>query len=90
MSVTICEEFIELMGSKVLAAIVADIQKAKYVSIIVESTPDVKHIDQLTFILRYVKNAVPKERFFPFIPIHGHKADHLTDVVTSFLKYNNI
>jgi hypothetical protein len=25
-----------------------------------------------------------------FIPIHGHKADHLADVVTSFLKDNNI
>jgi hypothetical protein len=25
-----------------------------------------------------------------FIPIHGHKADHLTYVVTSFLKDNNI
>jgi hypothetical protein len=28
--VTICEEFIELMGSKVLAAIVTEIQEAKY------------------------------------------------------------
>jgi hypothetical protein len=25
-----------------------------------------------------------------FIPIHGHKADHLADVVTSFIKDNNI
>jgi hypothetical protein len=30
LSVTICEECIELMGSKVLAAIVTKIQKAKY------------------------------------------------------------
>jgi hypothetical protein len=30
LSVTICDEFIELMGSKVLAAIVTEIQKAKY------------------------------------------------------------
>jgi hypothetical protein len=29
LSVTICEEFIELMGSKVLAAIVTEIQRAK-------------------------------------------------------------
>jgi hypothetical protein len=51
LSVTICEEFIELMGSKVLAAIVTEIQKAKYFSISVDSTPDVTHIDQLIFIL---------------------------------------
>jgi hypothetical protein len=56
----------------------------------VDYTPDVTHIDQLTFILRYVKNAVPNERFLQFIPIHGHKADHLADDVTSFLKGNNI
>jgi hypothetical protein len=74
----------------VLAAIVIEIQKAKYISISVDSTPDVTHIDQLTFILRHVKNAVPKERFLQFIPIHGHKADHLADVFTSFLKYSNI
>jgi hypothetical protein len=78
------------MGSKALAAIVTEIQKAKYFSISVDSTPDVTYIDHLTFILRYVKNAVPKERFLQFIPIHGHKADHLADVVTSFLKDNNI
>jgi hypothetical protein len=54
----------------------------------VDSTPDVTHIDQLTFTLRYVKKAVPKERSSQFIPIHGHKADHLADVVTSFLNDN--
>jgi hypothetical protein len=43
LSVTICEEFIELMGSKVLAATVTEIQKAKYFSISVDSTPDVTH-----------------------------------------------
>jgi hypothetical protein len=52
--VTICEEFIELVGTKVLAAIVTEIQKAKYFSISVHFTSDVTHIDQLTFILRYV------------------------------------
>jgi hypothetical protein len=54
----------------------------------VDSSPDVTHIDQLTFILRYVKNAFPKERFLQFIPIHGHKTDNLADVVTSSLKDN--
>jgi hypothetical protein len=72
----------------VLAAIVTETQKAEYFSISVDSTPNVTHIDQLTSILRYVKNAVTKELFLNFIPIHGHKADHLADVVTSFLKDN--
>jgi hypothetical protein len=55
----------------------------------VDFTPDVTHIVQITFMLRYVKNVVPKERFLQFFPIHGHKANHLADV-TSFLKDNNI
>jgi hypothetical protein len=74
LSVTICKEFTELMGSKVLAATVTEIQKAKNFSISVDSTPDIAHINPLTFILRYVKNAVPKERFLQFIPINGHKS----------------
>jgi hypothetical protein len=41
LSVTICEEFRELMGSKVLAAIVTETQKANYFSISVDSTLDV-------------------------------------------------
>jgi hypothetical protein len=73
-----------------LAAIVTGIKKANYFSFSVDSTPDVTHIDQLTFILRCVRNAVPKERCLQFIPIHGHKANHLADVVTSLSKDNNI
>jgi hypothetical protein len=88
LSVTICDEFRELMGSKHLAATATEIQKAKCFSVSVDSTPNITHIDQLTFILRYVKNAVPKQRFFQCIPIYGHKADQLADVITSFLKDN--
>jgi hypothetical protein len=56
----------------------------------VDSKPDVIHVDQLTFILQYAKNAVPKGGFLQFMPIQGHKANHLADDVISFLKDNNI
>jgi hypothetical protein len=72
------------MGSKHLAATATEIQKAKCFSVSVDSTPHATHIEQLTFILRYVKNAVSEELFLQFIPIHGHKADHLAEVATSF------
>ncbi|CAG9773635.1 unnamed protein product [Ceutorhynchus assimilis] len=90
LSATICEEFIELMGSNVLATIVAEVHKAKHYSVSVDSTPDVTHADQLTFILRYVKNAVPIERFLQFIHIYGHTAEYLADVVISFSEKNTI
>jgi hypothetical protein len=77
----------------VLAAIATEMQKAKYFIfqfLWILHQMYAKHIEQLTFILRYVKNAVPKELFLQFIPIYGHKAVHLADVITSFLKDNNI
>lgn len=67
LSDTICDEFINLIGSKVLNAILNEIRKAKYFSISVDSTPDVSHCDQLVFCVRYVKNGAPVERFLQFI-----------------------
>ena len=42
------------MAKKVAAYITAEVKLAKYFSISVDSTPDVTHVDQLTFIARYV------------------------------------
>jgi uncharacterized membrane protein YecN with MAPEG domain len=58
LAVVICEEF---MGSKMLAATVIEIQKVKCFTISVDYIPDAIHVDQLTLILQYAKNAVPKE-----------------------------
>ncbi|XP_022163997.1 uncharacterized protein LOC111029339 [Myzus persicae] len=64
LSFNIFEQFITVMADQVLAVIVEEIQKAKYFSIIVDSTPDVSHVDQLSFVVRYVKNnGTPIERF---------------------------
>jgi len=40
------------MGKKTEKVILSEIQKAKYLAISVDSTPDLSHIDQLTFIVR--------------------------------------
>lgn len=45
LSDTICDEFIDLIGEKVLNTILAQIREAKYFSITVDSTPDVTHYD---------------------------------------------
>jgi len=55
------------MSNKVKNAIFTQIKTSKYYSIIVDSTPDISHVDQLSFIVRYVNekgNAM--ERFFRF------------------------
>ncbi|XP_065665692.1 uncharacterized protein LOC136087114 [Hydra vulgaris] len=90
LSANICEEFICLMGNKVLSEIISELKKAKYYSISVDSTPDLSHVDQLTFTVRYVKDLAPVERFLQFVPIHRHGAEHLETVVLNFLQENEI
>lgn len=64
----------------------SEIQATKYFSIIVDSTPDIAHIDQLSFIIRYVKeDGSPVERFLNFLPNIGHKSEELETAVTSML-----
>lgn len=90
LSANICEEFLAIMGKQVLSIILSEINKAKYYSISIDSTPDVSHTDQLTFIIRYVKDSEPVERFIQFIPITEHKSEYLANVVLKFLQDNNI
>ncbi|XP_065664586.1 zinc finger MYM-type protein 1-like [Hydra vulgaris] len=90
LSANICEEFICLMGNKVMSEIISELKKAKYYSISVDSTPDLSHVDQLTFTVRYVKDLAPVERFLQFVPIHGHGAEHLETVILNFLQENEI
>lgn len=45
------------MGEKTKKIIAAEIQQAKHFSVSVDSTPDLSHIDQLTFIFRFVSAA---------------------------------
>lgn len=49
-----CEEFIDVMGEKTRQTVADEIREAKYFSVIVDSTPDLSHVVQLTFIFRVV------------------------------------
>nr|XP_054594250.1 uncharacterized protein LOC129161607 [Nothobranchius furzeri] len=88
LSSTVCDEFIQLMAEKVPRAIVKEVKDGKYFSIIVDSTPDITHVDQLTLMIRYVlkKSREPVERFLEFIPLHGHTAEHMEETLKFELK----
>lgn len=87
LSSTICDEVIDLLASKVKKIMVNDIKSAKYFSVIVDSTPDISHTDQLSFVIRYVgKKGLPVERFLLFIPNAGHKSKNLADTVINVLE----
>uniref|UniRef100_A0A3P9PR07 TTF-type domain-containing protein n=1 Tax=Poecilia reticulata TaxID=8081 RepID=A0A3P9PR07_POERE len=71
-----CEEFIQLM-----------VKMAKYFSISVDSTPDVAHVDQLTFVLRYVSpEGHSQEHFLKFLPIESHTGEALCASVLKVLE----
>lgn len=91
LSSVICDEVIELLASKVKKIIINDVKRAKYYSIIVDSTPDISHTDQLSFVLRYVQESGnPVERFLLFLPNPGHKSENLANAVTTVLSSNSI
>jgi hypothetical protein len=70
----------------VLTVINSEIKATKYYSISVDFTPDLSHVDQLTFIVRFVKDGKPIERFFQFLPIEENKAQYIADTGLNFLK----
>ncbi|XP_045033909.1 zinc finger MYM-type protein 1-like [Daphnia magna] len=91
LSANICEEFIQLLAKKVEAYIVEELKEAKYYSVIVDSTPNGSHTDQLCFVLRYVlPDGAPVERFLGFLPMYGHTALQMLDMVTDKLNRHEI
>lgn len=91
MSSTIVDEFIQLIAREVRAIIAHKIRQSKYFSLIVDSTPDVAHLDQLTIIIRYVEEiGVATERFLTFLENVGHKGSEMEVAVLDFLKNNDV
>lgn len=85
------EKFVEIMGEKIKKTIANEIKNAKYFSIIVDSTPDISHTDQLAFIFRYrANNGEPVERFLQFLGNPGHKSKDLADAVFMVFEENEI
>ncbi|KAJ8670472.1 hypothetical protein QAD02_001731 [Eretmocerus hayati] len=86
LSSTICDELILLMAAEVIEMVVRDIKDSLYYSVIVDSTPDIAHIDQLTFIIRCIlSDGSPVERFIKFLPNIGHKGFEIGNAIISTL-----
>ena len=94
LSPTIQNELIELLGKKVKHLILEEVKDAKYFSILLDSTPDVSHIDQMAFVVRYVKvdgsEMQIKESFLNFFPLHGKTAYEITKSVLNELQESGL
>lgn len=91
LSNTICEELVVLMAKRVSKTIIDETKRSKYYSIIIDLAPDVSHIDQLAFLVRYISpEGIPSERFLKYIPSAGHKYMNLEMAVISTLEEHNL
>ena len=89
-SSTACEEFIDVIATKVLDIFISEIKQAKYYSVSVDSTPDITNVDQLKINFRHVLPDDPVERFVKFIPTRGHTGHQLADLLFEFIEDNGI
>lgn len=78
-------ELIDLMGEKVRSEIVSRVKISKYYSIIADCTPDISHIEQLSFTIRFADlsddNITIKEHFIKFIPVNDSSGAGLTELI---------
>ncbi len=72
------------MGQKTKQAITKELHDAKYFSVIVGSTPDLSHVNQYTFIFRFVSKTGSNPRKCSTIwPITRRTGESLADCVVS-------
>ena len=86
LSPTIQNEFIELIGSTLQEKIIKDIKDAGFFSIMIDSTPDVSHQEQVSFVIRILDaNLQIKEKFLGYYVIEKPDAAHYEELVLKTL-----
>nr|XP_047132432.1 zinc finger MYM-type protein 1-like [Hydra vulgaris] len=87
LSPKIQNDFISCLASHVKDKLIEEIKSARYFGMMFDSTPDISHVDQISEVIRYIKNKNKKvelkEAFLGFFPLKGKKA---LDLSTEILK----
>lgn len=95
-------ELIQMLANAITTHILCLVQKAKYYSIILDCTPDVSHVEQMTLLIRFVQlptsslvtsteessctQVMVKEHFMGFMPLKESTGESMTKVVLEKLK----
>ena len=86
-------ELITVLADAVVNAILRDIKNAMYFSVILDCTPDISHIEQMSLTIRYVSDGVNVEKsvavhehFIEFIPVESTTGEDLCDVLVNELQ----
>lgn len=79
------------MAKVTCQVIIAEVQESGFFAILLDSTQDISHVDQLSFCVRFVnKKGQVIERFLMFAAIESSTALSLFEVLTSQLKSWNL
>ncbi|XP_071043018.1 zinc finger MYM-type protein 1-like [Parasteatoda tepidariorum] len=89
---TAYEETIEMMGLQIIKQIITQINNddTKHNSIVMDSTPDLSHNDQLPIVLRYCFRGKVYKRCVSFIKISSHTDLHLFNILQDFFETNGL
>ena len=85
-------EFIAVCAKQIRSVILQQREEAKYYSVIVDATPDAAHVEQTTFIVRYMHHDAEvnkyevQERFLEFVDCHQKTGSAIVDLITSTLE----
>ncbi|XP_055877108.1 zinc finger MYM-type protein 1-like [Biomphalaria glabrata] len=96
LSPRIQNEFISLLASTVRKQILCDIRRNKYYGLMLDSTPDLAHREQLSEVIRFVdvnfktKKVTIKESFLGFIQLHAKDAATLENVIVEQMQADNL
>lgn len=84
-------ELIKAIGDDIIGTIISEVHQAKYYGIVIDSTIDISHHDQLSFSVRYVDTALNiLERFIKFTDIESSKSADLFKSLKELLKELNL
>ena len=87
LSPEIQNDFINSVAAELQKRIVDEIKTAHYFGVIMDSTIDISHVDQLTFCIRYVdENFIIQERFLLFTDIKQSDAESLFEELKKILE----
>ena len=75
---------------KVLEMIIKELKSGKFYSVSVDSTPDVTHSDQVTFVIHHVLPTGPEERFPKVLTMNGQTGLEISQTIPMAFLDNGI
>ena len=74
-----CEELIQIWHKRSVHSLLTKVITCSYFGLSVDSTPDLSHIDELSDVLRYLKDGQRIERFLTFLELKSLNGEDMAN-----------